>query len=141
MTRAEDLISKAVESINKHDIDTLFALYDPHVQYWNPVRQEINGKDALRKVVESVFKAFPNEQIQIKNVLVQGDSAAFEALDSATFTAVLETPRGNIQPTNKSYRVPFLGFLRLNNDGLIAEQRDYYDSLSFFRQLGIELRG
>ncbi len=128
--------------INKRDLDTMLTLCDPHVRYWNPARQEVNGRDALRKVFESIFKAFPNEHHdEIKNVLVQENSAAFEAVDSGTFNDVLELPHRNIQPTNKSYNIPFVVFLRINNEGLITEWREYYDSLSFFRQLGIELRG
>jgi ketosteroid isomerase-like protein len=142
MTRVEDVIRKALESTNKRDLDTLLMLCDPQVRYWNPARQEVNGRDALRKVFESIFKAFPNEHHdEIKNVLVQGDSAAFEAVDSGTFDGVLELPRGNIQPTNKSYKIPFVVFSRINNEGPITEWREYYDRLSFFRQIGIELRG
>ncbi len=140
MTRAEDVINRVVEFANKHDLDSSVALFDPDVICWNPISQEIKGREARRKVIEIALKAIPDLQWQIKTVLVQGDSAVFEALESGTFTGLLELPNGNIQPTKKSYRLPFIAFLRINNVGLIVEYRNYWDNLSFIRQLGIELR-
>lgn len=134
---AEDVISKVIENWNKHDLAALVALYAPDVVAWNPTRGEFKGREALERVLETAHKAFPDDQTLVRNAVIQSDRVAIEGTYTRTFAGVLELAGRTIQPTNKNYRLPFATFLRVDKDGLISEWRDYWDALSFLRQLGI----
>jgi ketosteroid isomerase-like protein len=120
-------------------LDTLFTCVDEDLVYWNPTRLETKGRENFRKLVQIADRAIPDERWMIKRTLVQGDVAAFEGVDSGTFTGVLESPKGQIQPTNKKYAVPFTAVWQMSGEGngLISEWRSYWDALSFYQQLGI----
>jgi ketosteroid isomerase-like protein len=61
-----------------------------------------------------------------------------EVVETATFTGSLDWPTGAIAPTNKSYKLPFAAFFRIDAQGLIAEQRNYWDTADWIRQVGID---
>jgi hypothetical protein len=43
-----------------------------------------------------------------------------------------------IAPTNRSYALPFSVFFRVNAEGLIIEQRNYWDTANWIKQIGID---
>jgi len=49
----------------------------------------------------------------------------------------LASPEGDIPPTGKSAKVKVAFIAKVNADGLIKEDRTYYDTAEFMRQLGI----
>jgi predicted ester cyclase len=71
------------------------------------------------------------------NFLGTGDQFAVEVTGRGTHKGQLEGPGGPIEPTNKS--VDFRGamFGRTNSDGLITEERRYFDMAGIMGQLGL----
>jgi hypothetical protein len=54
-----------------------------------------------------------------------------------TFTGPLASPEGDIPPTGKSAEVKVAFIAKVNADGLIEEDRTYYDTTDFMKQLGL----
>jgi hypothetical protein len=57
----------------------------------------------------------------------------------ATFAGAMEWPTGVIAPTNRSHRLPLASFFRVDASGLTVEQRTYWDTADWARQIGIDL--
>jgi predicted ester cyclase len=83
-------------------------------------------------------KALPDLKEEIISVIAAGDSVACQIIETATFTGPMELPSGTIAPTNRAYTLPVGSFFRLDDDGLIVEQRTYWDTASWARQIGID---
>jgi hypothetical protein len=47
---------------------------------------------------------------------------------------------GVIEPTNRSYRLPLAAFFRVNEQGLLVEQRTSFDSSDWCRHIGRDPR-
>jgi len=47
---------------------------------------------------------------------------------------------GALAPTNRSYNLPVASFFRINPQGLIVEQRTYWDTADWADQMGIDLK-
>jgi ketosteroid isomerase-like protein len=85
-------------------------------------------------------KSFPNLKEEVVSMTAEGDRVVCEVLETATFTGSLDWPTGAIAPTNKSYKLPFAAFFRVNAEGLIAEQQNYWDTAAWIRQVGIDAK-
>ncbi len=83
-------------------------------------------------------KALPNLKEEVISIISEGDTVVCEVIETAKFTAPMELPNGIIEPTNKSYKLPVSSFFRINEQGLITEQRTYWDTASWARQIGID---
>jgi hypothetical protein len=53
-------------------------------------------------------------------------------------TGPLVLSSGTIPPTNRSFSMPGTSILRFTPEGLIAKERRYYDTRSFYEQLGLK---
>jgi len=98
------------------------------------------GKEIYLKVCESFFKAFPDLKEKLVSILSKGDTVACELIESGTMKAPYEIEGRSVAPTNRSYRVPFAAFFRVNAQGLIVEQGHYGERQAWFQQLGIDPR-
>jgi hypothetical protein len=49
----------------------------------------------------------------------------------------LASPEGDIPPTGRSVNAGFAFIARVNADGLVEEDRTYFDNLDFMKQLGL----
>ena len=91
----------------------------------------------LRKDIDDFLGAFPDMQFTVANVVGTAELVALEGVGVGTHRGPMETPGGAIPPTNRSVSMPFAAFVRLNSDGLIAEERRYYDVAGMLQQLGL----
>ena len=72
------------------------------------------------------------------SIMAEGDKVACEVIETATFTGPMELPSGVLAPTNRSYKLPVASLFRVNAQGLIIEQRTYWDTADWERQIGID---
>lgn len=135
---AEDLVDEHVKAFNAHDANAWAGhyaenatLYDP--QYPEPVR----GRSAVLKDIEDFMAAFPDMQFSTTSVIASGSQAAIQGVGSGTHQGPMQGPGGAIPATNKRVEVPFASFIRVNDQGLIEEERRYYDSMGMMQQLGL----
>lgn len=82
--------------------------------------------------------AFPDGQIELVNIVAQGDLVMTEFTGRGTHTGVLRTPTGEIAPTGRRVEMPFAETYRLRN-GKITEGKLYFDSATMLTQLGLSM--
>jgi predicted ester cyclase len=66
-----------------------------------------------------------------------GEHFLGEGIFGGTHTGPLETPQGDIPATGRKVKVKFAFILDVTPEGLIAEDRSYFDSASMMSQLGL----
>jgi steroid delta-isomerase-like uncharacterized protein len=136
----EEVVKEFFDRWNKHDVDGAVALLDSKLVGSNPlVLQRTVGKEGARKGIEAYNKAFPDLKMQITKIVAQDDTVAVEEVEIATFKEPLEVATLTFPPTNRPYELRVACFFRVNAEGLIAEMRNYWDTRTFFQQLGIDL--
>jgi steroid delta-isomerase-like uncharacterized protein len=135
----EEIVKKFFDRWNKHDVDGAVALLDSEVVGSNPLAsQRKYGLEGVRKGMVALTKAFPDLKMEITEIVAHGDTVALEEVETATFKGPLEVATITIPPTNRSYELRVACFFRVNAKGLIAEMRNYWDTRSYFQQLGID---
>ena len=97
----------------------------------------VRGHDALLKNYETIYKAFPDWKVDFSMVICSGDTIVFEGVGAGTFTGPLATPEGEVAPTGKKASLKFVMLAKISPDGLIAEDRTYFDNMEYMKQLGL----
>jgi steroid delta-isomerase-like uncharacterized protein len=98
--------------------------------------QKYQGRNGFKQFVLGWSTAFPDSKVELTRVIATGDEAAVEFTARGTHTGVLQTPRGDIQPTGRKMEQRFCDIYRINN-GQIVSLHCYYDARSFMEQLGL----
>lgn len=83
------------------------------------------------------FRAFPDLSIECTKVFGADDDLAYEWVARATHTGPLASPQGEVPPTGRRFEVRGCTVIGLDPQGLIVEEREYWDSASFMQQLGL----
>lgn len=112
-----DVVQAVIAALNRGDIDTALDYCSDEIVLWAPGRdldgQEIIGKENLRLVLEHTEAVWPDTWTSIREIVADGRRVAVE------MTTVATEKDGQIaQPMAAFYTVV---------DGLIVEQRNYYD--------------
>ena len=125
------------ESWDLRDPDRGMSVIAEDCQFEDVARGELlPGPEAYRKDYERWREAFPDGEVKITNVIVQGDWAVVEFVNRGTQTGPLQSSLGVFPPSGKSMEVRYCSVMRVK-DGKVVEGRDYYDSASIARQLGL----
>ena len=90
------------------------------------------GRGAITEVAQGFMTAFPDMELLMDDVGIEGDRAAYHW----TFIGT------NTGPSGRGHRVRFSGFeeWKIGEDGLIAESQGQFDRADYQRQLegGVE---
>lgn len=90
------------------------------------------GIDSVKAYYGSFLTGFSNIQFTINDIFGQGDKMVKHWTFKGTHTGVFF----GIAPTGKSVSLEGTTLIRMAN-GKIIEERDFYDNLEFFQQLGL----
>src|SRR5260370_21930777 len=85
------------------------------------------GRGAITKVAQGFMTAFPDLEVLMDDVLIQGDGAVYRW----TFIGT------NTGPAGTGHRVRLSGYevWKFGEDGLIAESEGHFDAVDYQRQL------
>lgn len=140
MVVMEELAHRLREVNNNQDLEATVQMYAEDAQMWFPgLKEPIKGRQSIREVYSSYWSAFPDMTYNYSQILASGEHLVVEAVSKATFRNALMTPEGEIPATGKSAEVPWMGFIKVNPDGLISEFREYYDTNNLWIQLGVKV--
>jgi steroid delta-isomerase-like uncharacterized protein len=124
---------------SEHKIAEMIALLAPDFTSRSSLSQgRPVGKDLLVIGFKMFDKALPDLKEEVITIIAEGNNVSCQVIETATFTHAMELPVGVIQPTNRSYKLPVGAFFRVNGQGLITEQRTYWDTAEWERQIGID---
>jgi steroid delta-isomerase-like uncharacterized protein len=122
----------------EHNLGNLLALLAPDFVSRSSLSQgRAADKDAIAKGFAMFDKALPDLKEEVISMVAVDNKVVCEVEESATFTGPMELPGGVVAPTNRAYRLPVASFFHINAQGLIAEQRTYWDTANWSKQIGI----
>ena len=123
---------------DNQDMAALVQLYAEDATMIMPGEPEpIRGRKAIEKNQADFLRAMPDFSIEFTLILISGNHIVFEGVSRGTFTGPLVSPEGDIPPTGRSVKIKFAFIAKVNADGLIEEDRTYYDTAEFMKQLGL----
>lgn len=132
------VLEDQVAAINAHDVARFAAFYsedavvrDP--QYADPLR----GRAAVENDFSAFLAAFPDLRAEVTCSVVTGSTVAAEMTLAGTHRGPLTLPSGEVPPTGRSVRFEMSFFDRIDDQGLIVNERRYYDVLDQLEQLGL----
>lgn len=132
------IADKIVKTMNGGDPVALANLYaQDAVMIQSGEPGPVRGHAALLKSCQGMFRAFPDFKVEFPSIFYSGDTIIFEGVGHGTFTGPLATPEGEVAPTGKSVNNRFVFLAKISPDGLIAEDRTYFDNLDVMKQLGL----
>jgi steroid delta-isomerase-like uncharacterized protein len=137
MTDTETVVRRFHESWDMRDPDRGMAVIAEDCRFEDVARGELlPGPEAYRQDYLRWRSAFPDGEVKITNVIVQGDWAVVEFVNRGTQTGPLQSSLGTFAPSGRRMEVRYCSVMRVAN-GKVVEGRDYYDSASIARQLGL----
>jgi uncharacterized protein (TIGR02246 family) len=122
-----DLATRYTAAWCRKDPASMAAFYSPDGSLRVNGGTAAVGRSAIGKIADGFMTAFPDLELTMDDVLVQGDRAVFHWTFAGT----------NTGPGGTGQRVRFSGFevWRIGADGLIAESQGHFDEVSYQRQL------
>lgn len=121
----EARIEEMTACLNRHDARGASEYLDEDVLFWEPTYGEPRrGRDAMRRELEGFFAMLPDIQFRTLSLLANERVIAHEWEYTATYQG-------------RAVAVRECSIAQLNEEGLVAEVRVYFDRLTLLRQLGM----
>ncbi|MBS0122661.1 ester cyclase [Thetidibacter halocola] len=137
MRKTEEIVRQFHESWDLRDPERSVAVIAEDCQFEDVARSERQiGPDGYRMDYERWRKAFPDGEVKVTNVIVDGDRAVVEFVNRGTHTGPLQSSLGTFEPTGRRQEPRYCSVMRVK-DGKVVEGRDYYDATTIARQLGL----
>ncbi len=136
---AQHIIGLILEIFNEGNLALVDELYDPEfVRHDRGLPEDIKGLDAFKDYVTSLRTAYPDFEATVDEAIVKGDKIITRWTVIATNTGPLQTPLGELPPTNKKMSVLGAEIISIV-DGKITEDWVFYNQLYSYMQLGFTL--
>ena len=137
MTETERIVRTFHESWDLRDPKRGAKVIADDCRFEDVARGELQiGPDGYTRDYERWRSAFPDGEVKVVNVIVDGDWAVVEFVNRGTHTGPLQSSLGTFAPSGRSMEVRYCSVMRVR-DGMVVEGRDYYDSASIASQLGL----
>lgn len=136
---AETILREYVNAVNEQDPTRFAALFAVDAVLHDPVFPEpTRGRDALQSMMEGILRAFPDMTWKpVGDPIVARGRVAFVVSVEATHHGPLATPAGDVPPTGKTIAYDAAVLWTIDSEGLIAEERSYFDATGVAAQLGL----
>lgn len=135
----EELARRYVDAFNRRDVDAWVALFAEDAAVHDPFYPEpFTGRAAIANLQRAVVRAFPDVKWrQLHPAIDTGDRVVVEIAVSGVNGGPLETPDGELPATGRPIYFETAVFWRIGPDGLITEERSYFDATGVAAQLGL----
>lgn len=130
-------IDEFVKALNQHDLQAFQAFYAEDCTVIDPeYPKPLKGRDAVRKDFEKTLTSFPDMKYTLIGSAASGNIVAVELIARGTHKGLAPVPGGSIPATKRTIELRIAVFQRINDQGLITEDRRYYDMAGLMQQLG-----
>lgn len=117
----------------KFNFDAIDHLVAEDYVGYNPALDEpVRGPDGVREVAEMLHAAFPDVEVELEEVVAEGDWLA----QRVTCTATHDGEFRGIDPTGEQVEVTAMNITRLE-DGKWVEGYELWDTFRLLQQLGV----
>jgi ketosteroid isomerase-like protein len=131
-----EAFDRGTEAFNSHDLDAFGELFAEDVVTTAPGGMRAEGKAAATQSYGVWFEGFPDARIDLDLVIITDDAAIEQGTFSGTQTGVLHSPDGDVPPTGRSVKAPYMQVLRFRGDKCVSADL-MYDRLELLEQLGL----
>jgi steroid delta-isomerase-like uncharacterized protein len=134
MTRQDtvSLLYARVAAIQRRDLDALMQLHADSCVVESPLGGHATGHEAIRRVYDAWFSAFPDAEFTFEQPIVEGE----RAVQTATMVGTDTGGFMGLPPSEKRFTLPMV-FLFTIRDGRIQHERRVYDFTGLLLQLGV----
>ena len=132
------VLEEQLAAINAHEAARLAAFYSEDAVVRDPqYREPLHGRAAVANDSLAFFTAFPDLRAEVTCSVVSGSTLAAEMTLAGAHTGPFALPSGAVPPTGRPLRFEMAFFNRIDDQGLIADERRYYDVADQLEQLGL----
>jgi steroid delta-isomerase-like uncharacterized protein len=133
MVTAETIHRQMCDAWNRRDFDAVRSLLHPEYTYMGGDGKELTGgPDTGVNVAKAYAAAFPDGRLEISATYAQGNAAVSELRATGTHQGSLM----GIAPTGKRVDFVLCNVVELR-DGKVYREREYFDVLHMWEQLGV----
>jgi steroid delta-isomerase-like uncharacterized protein len=137
MTETERIVRIFHESWDLKDPDRGATVVAEDCHFEDVARGELlPGPEGYKRDYYRWREAFPDGEVKVINVIVEGNWAVVEFVNRGTHTGPFHSSLGTFAPTGRRMEIRYCSVMRVG-DGKVVEGRDYYDSATIARQLGL----
>ncbi|HUI78161.1 MAG TPA: ester cyclase [Bryobacteraceae bacterium] len=127
------VMEQALAAVNAGDFNRFASFLDENIVVESEMFPEpVRGCDAARQQMEARAAAFPDQRIEILQVLASGDHVVVRTRMTGTHKGTFN----GIAPTNKSISVEGCTITEIRN-GKVIRARPFADNVSLLKQLGV----
>jgi steroid delta-isomerase-like uncharacterized protein len=135
MNNTTQLLEGWIDAFQKRDLERVVDCYSENaINFQIAAGEPSIGKVQIRIDTSEFFKGFPDAWSKVENIISDGDWAAWEWIGGGTFLGEF---RGN-KPTGISFEIRGCGFFQFEHEKIVL-QRGYWDKLSWFSQIGLDI--
>lgn len=133
------IVQKLTTAWSSQRAADVLALYTADATLSHPMvgPDPLRGREAIAGFEQPMFAAFSDIEWRPTDSFAVGDRVAVAYIVSATNSAPMQTPNGPVPATGRRVNIHGTSLLRLAADGSIAEEKRFFDALSFMTQLGL----
>ncbi len=136
MADAQEVGARFIEAFNAHDEARIRELNAENAVFEAPGDVHVEGGDAATAYAMEWINAFSDARITVHNEIVAGDWVVQEFTFEGTHTAPMQSPMGEIAPTNRSLTGRAVQIFKVDGD-TVVETRLYFDQVQVMTQLGL----
>ena len=133
---AQQLAERLQQAFNDSVLAMHAALYAEDAVYYE-ASQKVQGREAVQELLAVWYQAFSEVRLEYRKVWTCDDHFIYEGTMYGTHTGSLPTPEGDVPPTGRKIEIPFAFIAKMSTEGLIQEDRTYFDSALMTQQLGL----
>jgi steroid delta-isomerase-like uncharacterized protein len=135
----EAVIARYNDAWNRHDVESILAMHTEDSVFENHTSGGKGvGKAAIRPILEGVFATFPDLRFDGRRLYVREDLVVQEWTATATFAKPITRAGKTYPPSGK--KISWIGMDVIPmKGGLVARKDVYADSISYLRQIGVEV--
>lgn len=136
MSETAELASEHVRAFNERDWSVADRIYSPDLVTTEPASGTIHGIAAFMEHTQGFVAGFPDARIEVLAVVDDGRRVTTEGVFIGTNSGPLTTPQGELPPSGRPLRLPYLDVWE-SEAGRITSHRVYYDQMGMAAQLGL----
>ena len=135
-TQVEKTLDAYIAAWNAHNIKKIETFYADDVLWYDlGYDYTTQGKAAVGKAITDAFMGNVDDMYWGKSgdLFVSGDTIIYEWVYGGTFSGQFD----GVVIKNRKFEIKGISTTTINAKGKITSQKDYYDLLSFKKQLGL----
>jgi hypothetical protein len=126
------LFARKDQALSSRDVVALLALYAEDAALDSPLAGSVTGRDAVARVYDAFFAAFPDATFQMDPPIIDGEATA----QLTTVNGTHNGPFLGLPASGKPFRFSMVVLSTLR-DGLIVREQRIYDFAGLLIQLGV----